>query len=691
MISLKSDISEIKYIKNKRAKAFKKIGINTIEDLLYYFPRKYINKQNILPISLLKVNSEANFIGKIYSVKKITYNKQRLVVTLFDHTGIVNCIFFNKLSFFEKIFKTGMTLFVTGKVTFYKGKQIIHPEYQIITEKDDINEIATIVPIYPYSQELEKAYISQNFIRKSIKFILNQKTLKFNEILPKNIISSLNLLNIKEAFKQIHFPNTEEEIKKAKYRFYFQEAFLLKLILNLKYETTHKQKGIAFKESKGLLRKFVNSLPFELTKDQKQVIKDIYNDMKSPYQMNRLLQGDVGSGKTIIALISMLFAYENDYQSVLMAPTEILAEQHFLNIKEYLKNLNIKPVLLTGSLKPKAKEEVYNKIAKETPLIVVGTHAIIQEGVKFTNLGLAAIDEQHRFGVLQRGKLQATTPKPDILIMTATPIPRTLAMTLYSDLNVSIIKQLPPGRQKVETIWYPQSKIDLVYKFVFKELKSGNQIYFVYPIIEESEKMDLKACENAYLEISNIFSKYKVGLLHGKLKIDQKNNIMNAFKRKEIQILVSTTVIEVGVDVPDATVIVIEHAERFGLAQLHQLRGRVGRSNKKSYCFLVSSDKITEDGKKRLKAMTEYSSGFKIAEIDMEIRGPGNILGTLQAGLPNIKFMEILSMPDLLDKADFYSKKIINKDPQLLLPEHENLRKVLLEKYKNKIDFLSIG
>ncbi|MBP7460013.1 MAG: ATP-dependent DNA helicase RecG [Candidatus Delongbacteria bacterium] len=690
-MNLNDSIQYLKGIGPQRAASLTEIGIHSIGDFLSYFPRKYVDRSTILPISHLPLNQEVTCIARIIQIKTVPVGKKRLTVTVADNTGTIRCIFFNRIPFFQKYFQVGQILFLSGKVTFYNGKQWIHPEYQIIGENSDIAQLSRIIPIYPWSKDLEKGQLSQSMFRKIIYQLLFEQELDYRETLPEWLMQEGGFMPLQDAIRQMHFPESMDQLEKARHRLMFEEGFYLQLLLKIRYQANQRRPGIRFNPSQGLLRNLLNKLPFSLTQAQKRVIREIYQDMTAPHQMNRLLQGDVGSGKTIVALLAMLLAYENGYQAVLMAPTEILAEQHYHNIRHYAQAFDIEPWLLTSGMKSKSKLEAISQMASVTPAIIIGTHALIQDPIQFSRLGLVVIDEQHRFGVIQRGILPSRGEFPDILIMTATPIPRTLAMSVYGDMDVSVLDELPTGRKSIISRWLLQHQMPEIYDFVDQQIHLGTQIYFVYPLIEESEKSDLKAAQIAYQEIQQRFPSSQTALLHGKMKTEQKNQIMADFKSNRIQILVSTTVIEVGVDVPNATTMIIEHAERFGLAQLHQLRGRVGRGTRQSYCFFVSSPRLTQEGKQRLSVITQQLDGFKIAEEDLKLRGPGELLGIQQAGLPPIKMIEILTDQELMQFCRQKVLQILSRDSHLLLAENRLIRDELFARFQDKIQFLDIG
>ncbi|MBI4811318.1 MAG: ATP-dependent DNA helicase RecG, partial [Ignavibacteriales bacterium] len=626
-----------------------------------------------------------------------------------------------------KAFKGSELLAVSGKITSYNNRlQIVHPSIDRLADTEDAEgdlqgflHTKGIVPKYCSSEAMKNIDLNVKGLRRIIRSALNEFNDFVEEILPLKFIEKYKFLSEQEAIRNIHFPVSYTILDKARYRLKFDELFTMQLMLALRRKQVKvEMSGIAFNVKSSLARKLVDSLPFELTKAQRKVITEIANDMKIPKPMHRLLQGDVGSGKTIVSLLAMLVAVDNGYQAAFMAPTEILAEQHYKTLTYFLKNININVRLLIGGQRSKLREDILEDIRSGSANIIVGTHALIQENVKFAKLGFIVVDEQHRFGVAQRVALRekgidslSGGPHPDVLIMTATPIPRTLSLTLYGDLDVSIIDELPAHRVPIKTILRFDSQITSVHQFVREQVSEGRQVYIVYPLIEESEKLDLKAATESYEKLkSEVFSDLQVGLIHGRMSSDEKDNIMTAFKDRKLNILVSTTVIEVGIDVPNASVMVIEHAERFGLSQLHQLRGRVGRGAEQSYCVLIAPDWMgsalrktsnvpdidDEDVEKRkvirrLRTMLDTTDGFKIAEIDLELRGPGDFFGTRQSGLPLLQIANLLTDGDVLALARREAFKLVDEDPHLRRAEHQTLKKHYGEKMKIALSYLQGG
>ena len=693
-MDFKSDIQYVKGVGPARAKLLNRLGIFTVEDLLYYFPFRYEDRGNLKSIKELYKSSNPGFTtvqGKIVSSRVIVTPRQRKKIfeaIIGDDTGYITAKWFNQ-SFLKDVLRNGSTVVVSGHVkSDYSGYGICMegPEFEVIgSEDNDLIHTGRIVPVYHLTNG-----ISQKVVRSIIKGVLDSSSIP--EILSPELLVRYNLPELNNAINDVHFPpegtcldtlNNGETI--AYNRLVFEEFFLLESGLAMKKGTVMKESGIAFKINDNMTESLYSLLPYKLTSAQQRVISEIKVDMAAPHPMNRLLQGDVGCGKTVVALWAMLTAVENNCQSAIMAPTGILAEQHYRNIRYYLDRLSIPAALLTGSVKPGEKSAILDDIARGRVRIIVGTHALLEEGVKFQRLGLAVIDEQHKFGVLQRAALKEKGYTPDVLIMTATPIPRTLALTVYGDLNLSVIDEMPPGRTPVQTRWlYGKNRKDAFY-IMQEELGKGRQAYVVYPLVEESEKVDLKGAVEMAEKLQKAFKGYNTGLLHGRLKSSEKDIIMDGFKKNNVHILVSTTVIEVGIDIPNATVMVIEHAERFGLSQLHQLRGRVGRGGDKSFCLLLTDGFVSEDGRRRLTVMERTNNGFDIAEEDLSIRGPGDFFGTRQAGLPELKVANILRNAKVLETARMEAFDLVIKDPILSHPDHKLLRNAIERRWKDKL------
>lgn len=686
---LKSEIQYLQGVGPKRAALFnKEMNIYTVEDLLYYFPYKHIDRTRYYKIS--EIQADLPYIQVIGQIVRTEItgggNKKRLIAHFFDGTGSLELIWFKGIKWIRDSIKPGEQYLVFGKPSLFSNKiNLVHPELEEL-EKVEKNINASLQGFYNTSEKLKNSFITSRVIQKLIMQVLKSVYGKIPETLPAWFTERMNLISLNEALLNIHFPSSPEALKKAEYRLKFEELFYIQLgILRLKTTREQTVKGYVFSTVGEILNSFFHqNLPFELTNAQKRVIKEIRKDLGSGKQMNRLLQGDVGSGKTLVALMCMLIALDNGFQSCIMAPTEILANQHFETVKEFLKGLPVQVELLTGSTKKAQRTIIHEKLISGELQLLIGTHALIEEIVQFKNLGFVVIDEQHKFGVAQRAKLwQKSKQPPHILVMTATPIPRTLAMTIYGDLDISVIDELPPGRKPIKTIHFTESQRLKMNGFLAQQIEEGRQVYVVYPLIRESEKMDYLALEEGYHHIIEAFPppKYAVSIVHGKLKNEEKEFAMKLFVEGKTHIMVATTVIEVGVNIPNASVMVIESAERFGLSQLHQLRGRVGRGADQSYCILLTSYKLTHEARKRVETMVRTTDGFEIAEVDMQLRGPGDIEGTQQSGVPfDLKIANLARDGQLLQLARDTADRILENDPLLEKPENEMLRKQLAAK-----------
>ncbi len=662
---LTKDIRYVKGVGEKKGKLLNKLKIYTLKDLLTYFPFRYEDRSHltkIREIPFIKDNQWRTIFGEViaYDYFQLKNGKRVLKIIIDDRSGLLSLICFNR-DFLKNTLKIGTKVFISSNKFEYRFGEIRTAdfEYEIFDESEETRTIHTnrIVPVYHTTENITNKFL-RNLIYNQLKIYASD----IADPLPSYIRKKYNLPPFNVALYKIHFPATLKEIEIVRKRLAFDKLFLFALALSFYKKKIENIPKIQEYLKDNLRYKFIKSLPFQLTEDQKRVIEEIVSDMKSKKLMNRLLMGDVGSGKTLVAVCASLLAVENGYQVAFMVPTEILSHQHYLNIKEYLKGMEVEIIHLTGKMKQAEKTEIYKKIETGESQIIIGTHALIQEKVKFNKLALIVIDEQHRFGVLQRGRLHQKGITPDVLVMTATPIPRTLALTVYGELDVSVIKTMPPGRKPVKTFWFTTRDSAKIYNFLRDEIKKGNQIYVVYPLISESEKLPLRDAETMYIKFKKeIFPEFRVGLIHGQLKKEIKNEIMEKFKKGEIDLLVATTVIEVGVDVGNATVMVIENAERFGLAQLHQLRGRIGRGEKQSYCILVTSEKLTDEAKARMEAMVEYSDGFKLAEIDLKLRGPGELLGTKQTGLPELKPVDLIKDVKIIEFARCEAENLLKK------------------------------
>ena len=677
MNNLKKDIQFVKGIGPKKAYKLNKLGIFTLKDLLYYFPRQYEDRNNLKKIVDLKNEDKATIKALIIGITTSNPKKGMTLtkVDVKDETGYAKLVFFNQ-PYISNTFKSGDTVLVFGKVKKeFKNVEISSCEIEHLSNSP--KNTCKIMPIYPLTFG-----VTNKEIISIIKSVLSNKELTIKEYLPKYIIDKYKLCSIDYAIRNIHLPSNKESFKVALYRIIFEEFLILQLGLFMFKNGVTEVEGIKFEENEKL-KDIIKSIPFKLTKAQNRALNEIIEDMKSSKVMNRLVQGDVGSGKTVVALLSLANCVLNGYQGALMAPTEILAEQHYISLTEILKDFGMNVELLVGSLTKKQKENVLERVKNKEVDILIGTHALIEDKVEFCKLGLVITDEQHRFGVRQRGKLSDKGNNPDVLVMTATPIPRTLALILYGDLDISIIDELPPGRQPIDTIAISKDKRDKAYNnLVRNEVEKGRQVYIVCPLVEESEAIQAKAAVELVEELKEeYFSDLKVGLLHGKMKASEKESIMKSFKNKELDILVSTTVIEVGVNVPNATLMIIENAERFGLAQLHQLRGRVGRGKHKSYCILIYASK-SDFCRQRMAIMEETNDGFKISEKDLEIRGPGEFFGTRQHGLPELKIANIFKHMKILKIAQQEARYIIGEDNNLQKIENKLLKNEIIDKFE---------
>ncbi len=687
-------LTDLKGLSEKREKALNEVGIYTPADLVYMFPRRIIDRSNLLPISQLSGNGEeATVTGVIQSVSEAGYGRRkRLEALIQDDTGMVKAVWFRGVSYFKKSLKPGQLVALFGAVKRYgRYLSIAHPDLERLSDPDESSSIASMVPVYPGSQELKKAYITSPILQKWDLELLQRH--RFHEFLPDDIRHRHQFPERQQALYMMHQPESMSAYYTALRRFKFDELFLFQLgLARLHSQHQRQHDGIQMNHTGEYTRKFFKEImPFELTDGQRNALSAIKADLKTGYAMNRLLQGDVGAGKTIVAIGAMLMALDNGYQAAFMAPTEILAEQHYQTLQNYLSSLNINVHLLVGNQKTTLRRDILTDIAAGTCQITVGTHAIIQKEVQYARLGMAVVDEQHRFGVMQRAELQEKGLHPHLLVMSATPIPRSLAMTLYGDLDVSVIKGLPTGRKPIRTAVRGEPSREDVYKFVSEVLQDGGQAYIVYPLVEESEALDLKDATMGYEQIQKRYPQHRVGLLHGRMSSEEKDQVMRDFMSNKIQILVSTTVIEVGVDVPNASLMIIEHAERFGLSQLHQLRGRVGRGTRQSYCILMADYKQSKEAKTRLRTMASTNDGFKIAEMDLQLRGPGDFLGKRQSGLPDFKVANIIEDQEILTIAKDEAQRLMDSDPELTKPEHQSLKHAFTPYLKEKARFFGIS
>ena len=674
----------------------KELNIFSLQDLLYYFPYKYVDRSKVYQIREIDGNMPyIQLKGRILSFETIGEGRQRRLIAHFsDGTGVVDLVWFQGIKFIVGKYKVQQEYIVFGKPTVFNGRiNLAHPDVDPVSEL--VISSMGMQPYYNTTEKMKRGFLNSRAIEKMLATVMQQLQEPLVETLSPGIVSAYHLMSLTEALRNIHFPQSPELLRKAQYRLKFEELFYVQLnILRYSKDRQRKYRGYVFENVGAVFHTFYEkNLPFELTGAQKRVLKEIRQDVGCGKQMNRLLQGDVGSGKTLVALMSMLLALDNGYQACMMAPTEILANQHFETIKEMLYGMNLRVELLTGRVKGKKREEILSALLTGDIHILIGTHAVIEDSVRFSSLGLVVIDEQHRFGVAQRARLWTKNERPPhILVMTATPIPRTLAMTLYGDLDVSVIDELPPGRKPISTIHQFDNRRESLYKFIGKQIEEGRQIYIVYPLIEESEKIDLKNLEEGFMHIREEFPQYQVCKVHGKMKAAEKDAQMQLFVSGQAQIMVATTVIEVGVNVPNASVMVIENAERFGLSQLHQLRGRVGRGADQSYCVLVTGYKLAEDTRKRLEIMVRTNDGFEIAEADLKLRGPGDLEGTQQSGMAfDLKIADLARDGQLLQYVREIATSIVDSDPNANLPENEVLWKQLKALRKTNVNWASIS
>jgi ATP-dependent DNA helicase RecG len=697
--SLQTPIDYLKGVGPNRADLLRKeLGIHTYQDLINLFPNRYIDRTQYYKITQLQQsNADVQIIGKIVAFKEVAQKQgKRLVATFQDDTSTMELVWFRGQKWIRESLKLNTTYVIFGRTNWFSGKfNMPHPDMELLEEHEKSLRSA-MQPIYPSTEKLSNKGITNRVIVKIMQQLFIETNGRFSETLSENIHQELKLLPKSEALFNVHFPKDQTLLARAQFRLKFEEFFYIQLQLIIK-NLIHKSKikGYPFEHVGNYFNTFFNEhLPFELTNAQKRVLKEIRADLGSNAQMNRLLQGDVGSGKTIVALMSMLIALDNGFQACLMAPTEILSVQHYNGLVDMCKQLKINIKILTGSSKTSQRKIIHEELKNGELHILIGTHALLENKVEFKNLGLAIIDEQHRFGVAQRSKLwHKNTSPPHVLVMTATPIPRTLAMSVYGDLDISVIDELPAGRKPIKTVHrYDKNRLQ-VFKFIRDEIAKGRQIYIVYPLIQESESMDYKDLMDGYESMARDFPMpdYQISILHGKMKPADKDFEMQRFIKGETQIMVATTVIEVGVNVPNASVMIIESAERFGLSQLHQLRGRVGRGAEQSYCILMTSHKLSADSKTRLKTMVTTSDGFEIAEVDLRLRGPGDIMGTQQSGVLNLKIADIIKDKDILQSARFYAKKILKEDQTLSTLENKVILNTYkdLGKYKNIWNYIS--
>ncbi|MBN1695685.1 ATP-dependent DNA helicase RecG [candidate division WOR-3 bacterium] len=683
-LELSDSIQWIKGVGPKKAELLSVLNVSTIRDILYLPPRKYLDRSEIKLIKDIRVNDEVTVEGKVVSVNSRRSRKGKLLcdVSVYDGSGIIVGRWFNQ-SWVKDRFNTGDRLFFSGKVEFYRGLYILNPDYEFLTEEEtELIHTGRIIPVYPLTKDL-----GQRFMRRTVNYVLQDFLEKIEEPMPSDMLKKYDLISLDKALYNLHFPENKSLLSKARERLAFDELFYLQLFLTLNRQKARERKGISFEIKSNLEKKFLSALPFNLTPSQKKVLSEIEQDMSESYPMNRLLQGDVGSGKTVVAIAAMLISVSNKFNVAFMVPTEVLAYQHYYLMKKFLSFLSVPLWLLVGNMNQSEREKILKEINKKRG-IILGTHALLEEDVKIPVLGLVVIDEQHRFGVNQRAKVRGEG-HPDILVMSATPIPRTLALSVYGELDVSTIDEMPPGRIFSKTKWVrnPQNRAR-VYNWIKEKISKENcKAYIVFPLIEESESLDLRSIEEEAEYIKKtFFSDSKVAILHGRMKSREKDKIMKAFKGDEVDVLISTTVIEVGIDVPQANIMVVEDADRFGLAQLHQLRGRIGRSsNKKSYFIMIADkDSITDRATLRLDTLENISSGFKLSEVDLVLRGPGEFFGTKQHGFPDFKFFDPFAMRNMIGVVRNAVKNVIKKNSEDKFLEE-------IERIRGKSQFLDIA
>ncbi|MCF8240435.1 MAG: ATP-dependent DNA helicase RecG [Melioribacteraceae bacterium] len=721
--NLDQPVQYLKSVGPKRAESFRKVGITTIRDLLFYFPTRYLDRSTILTSSKViqylssDYAGEVTIIGSVIDKEKIRYGKRQLFkVRMRDSQGFFECVWFQGIKYFTNLFNIGEYFAISAKpvITKYGHLQFVHPDFDKLNDSESQEFLNTgkIIPHYPLSKELRDVKLGDLSLRRIISSAVEMYVSELGETLPEWFIEKHSIPGIVFSIKNIHFPENSEQLKNAITRFKIEELFYLEILIALrKKRIKAKNLGIKFSVDPGPVKKILAALPFDLTSDQLKVLHEIRVDMESEESMNRLLQGDVGSGKTIVALIAMIIAVSNGFQAALMVPTEILADQHFKTISKLLKNFDYKINLVIGGQKKSDRDKNLKDILSQSNLII-GTHALFEQTVNFKNLGLVIIDEQHRFGVAQRAGLIMKGKRPDVIIMTATPIPRTMSLTVYGDLDVSTIKEKPQNRKSIKTKVVAEKSLPEVFNYIVENSRKGFQSFIVYPLVEESEKLELKAAETYYEKLKSTFLKnISVGLLHGKMNWKDKEKVMMEFAEGKFDVLISTTVIEVGIDIPNANMIVINDAFRFGLSQLHQLRGRVGRNDVQSYCILVTKNEYAvksaqytfdfsylsksqiEKNKSiiRLNAMAQYDDGFKLSEIDLKLRGPGDIFGIKQSGFPELKFADIVNDVELLIKAKEDAFELIKIDPDLSNPQNSILKNIIEEKYKENLHFINIA
>jgi ATP-dependent DNA helicase RecG len=689
-VGLDAPVQYLKGVGPQRARLLERLGVTTVRDVLDHLPRDYQDRRDFVPFARLAVGESAVVQGTVFGVAAPPRGSRAPVqVTFRDQAGYFTAIWFGR-PFLAQTFKRGQRVVLYGKKALSKDRRPVleGPDFEVV-EDDELASIhmGRLVPVYPLTEGLV-----QRAMRSLCHRVVEAYADQVPDVLPDELRRRRGLVPAADAYRQAHFPAAPAEAEAARRRFAFEEFFVLQVGLAIRRRRHAAERGHALAPPGALVRALIAQLPFELTRAQARVWDEIRADLARPVPMNRLLQGDVGSGKTVVAAMALLTAVEAGYQAVLMAPTEILAEQHLRTIRALVAPLGVEVAWLSAGQRARDREAALLALRSGAAALAVGTHALIQEAVELKRLGLAVVDEQHRFGVLQRASLRGKGERPHVLVMTATPIPRTLALTLYGDLDVSVLDELPPGRTPVRTEWRGEAARERIYAFMRDQIRAGRQAYVVCPLVEETEASDLRAAtEMAERLQAGPFRDARVGLVHGRLPFDAKDAVMRAFKAGDLDVLVATTVIEVGIDVPNASVMLIEHAERFGLAQLHQLRGRVGRGTARSYCILLADEPLSDDARRRLEAMCETQDGFRLAEVDLQIRGPGEILGTRQSGLPEVRAASLLTHGRLLEEARQEAAPVVERDPALRAPEHRALREAVVARWRDRLDLASIG
>jgi ATP-dependent DNA helicase RecG len=692
ILELNTDIKFLKGVGPKRAQVLYQNNIRTVIDLLRYYPRKYLDRTNIKKISELIVNEKAVIIGQVISMGlKKTKRGKYFQITVKDKTHTINCLWFHGVTWIMEKFKEGDQVAIYGKIEFYQGYRIIHPEFDILDDNDDPINTGRIVPIYASNNILKNGGFDSRGIRRLLLQVFEKGSNNFIDYFDQSLLKEQALISLNQAIHLIHNPQNQDDIDNALYRLKFNEHFFLQLLKALNRKKIETYKGQSYQELGDYAASIYKSLSFQLTNSQIKVLREIRKDIQSIKPMNRLIQGDVGCGKTIVAVLTAAIIVGNGAQVAIMAPTEILAEQHFNSFTKHFKDYDIRCELLISNIKAKDKNTLYEELKSGKINIIVGTHALIQDKVGFKNVGLIIIDEQHRFGVDQRKGLMKKGDNPNLLSMTATPIPRTLAFTIHGEMDISWIDEMPKNRAPINTKVIYKKNINIIYDKMKEEMDKGHFCYVVYPLIEESDKLDLKDAKSGYEKLKkDIFHDYKLGFMHGKLPKDEKNILMNEFLTGKVQCLISTTVIEVGIDHSKATIMVIENAERFGLTQLHQLRGRVGRSSLKSFCYLVQR-KQTVNSEKRLNIMEQTNDGFLISDEDLKLRGPGDFFGTKQHGYINTGIINFSQDREIINRSRKKAFEIIDEDPKLYLPKNKGIQTEFIKNYKDMLEFINIG